>query len=215
MKSLPVWLVGFLLLAPAAANAETPHHASVPLESLTQEEAVHLALEPHPKIHKAQAHVEQVRVRLTEARRWFRPRISVYAGERIDTEGHRVGIQFSHDLDELWNRSKTLEAESELAIAEQEFVLTRQAVVEEAVSAYHTWVLAREDRRHLSHSVRRSRRALTHGHQQYEEGLLSRAQLNELEQALENAQRAHQEAYAKLVQSAVRLRQAMGELGLL
>lgn len=215
MRRALAWLLGFLLTAPAVALAGTHSHPTVLLESLTQEEAVHLALEHHPKIYKAQAHVEQVQVRLAEARRWFRPRISVYAGERIDTEGHRVGIQFSHDLDELWNRSKAREAESELAIAEQELVITRQAVVEEAVSAYNGWLLARDERHHLSRRVRRSRRALTHGHEQYEEGLLSRAQLTELEQSLENAQRAHQESYAKLVQSAVRLRQAMGELGLL
>jgi len=61
----------------------------------------------------------------------------------------------------------------------------------------------------------RARRALHHAHEKYEEGLISRAQLTELEQSLETAQQAREETFARLVQSAVRLRQAMGELGIL
>jgi outer membrane protein TolC len=159
--------------------------------------------------------MDQARARLSESRRWFRPRIAVYAGERLDIEGHRAGIQISHDLDDLWNRSKVRDAEAELAVSEQELFLTRQAVVGEAVSAYSAWALAREERQRIARRIGRARRALQHAPEKYEEGLISRAQLTESEQSLETAQQAQQETFARLVQSAVRLRQAMGELGIL
>lgn len=215
MKRLFVWLIMIAVLMPCGVFAEAQLRESAFLEALTQEEAVRTALSHHPKIHQAQARVDQARAGLSESRRWFRPRISVSAGERLDTEGHRAGIQISHDLDDLWNHSKVRDAEAELAVAEQDLFLTRQVVVEEAVSAYSTWALAREERQRISRRIVRARRALHHAHQKYEEGLISRAQLTELEQSLETAQQAQGETFARLVQSAVRLRQAMGELGVL
>lgn len=56
-----------------------------------------------------------------------------------------------------------------------------------------------------------ARRALHHSHEKYEEGLILRAQLAESEQNLETAQQTQQETFARLVQSAVRLRQMGGE----
>ncbi len=215
MKQFSVWLAMLAVLIPGRTFAEERPRESVFLEALTQEEAVRTALTHHPKIHQAQARVDQARARLSESRRWFRPRIAVYAGERLDTEGHRAGIQFSHDLDDLWNRSKVRDAEAELTVSEQDLFLTRQTVVGEAVSAYSAWALAREERQRIARRIMRARRALHHAHQKYEEGLISRAQLTELEQGLETAQQAQQETFARLVQSAVRLRQAMGELGIL
>ncbi|GEM_PF-1950845 len=215
MKRLSVWLMMFVILIPGRSFAEGQPHENAFLEAITQEEAIRVALVRHSKIHRGQARVDQARARLSESRRWFRPRIAVYAGERLDIEGHRAGIQFSHDLDDLWNHSKVRDAEAELAIAEQDLFLTRQAVVEEAVSAYSTWALAREERQRIARRIVRARRALHHAHQKYEEGLISRAQLTELEQSLETAQQAREATFARLVQSAVRLRQAMGELGVL
>ncbi len=215
MRRLAVWLMMLAVLMPGRVSAEGPERESAFLEALTQEEAVRAALSRHPKIHQAQARMDQARARLSESRRWFRPRISVSAGERLDTEGHRAGIQISHDLDDLWNHSKVRNAEAELAISEQDLFLTRQAVVEEVVSAYSRWALAREERQRISRRIVHARRALHHAHQKYEEGLISRAQLTELEQSLDTAQQAQQETFARLVQSAVRLRQAMGELGVL
>ncbi len=215
MKRFPVWLIMFVVLMPGRSAAEGQPRESAFLEALSQEEAVQAALTHHPKIHQAQARIDQARARLSESRSWFRPRIAVYAGERLDTGGHRAGIQISHDLDDLWNRSKVRDAEAELAVAEQDLFLTRQAVVEEAVSAYSTWALAREERQRIARRIVRARRALGHAHEQYEEGLISRAQLTELEQSLDTAQQAQEETFARLVQSAVRLRQAMGELGVL
>lgn len=232
MKSslwLFIWTVSIWILSPAcvmaavrpiepsesqtrtelAAQLGTPSE----LEFLTQAEAVRVALVHHPKIHQAQARLDQARARLSEARRWFRPRIAVYAGERLDTQGHRAGIQISHDLDNLWNRSKIHDAEAELVVSEQDLFLTRQAVVEETVSAYNAWTLARGECKRIARRIGSVRRALRHAHEQYEEGLISRAQLTELEQKLDTAQQAQEESSARLVQSAVRLRQAMGELG--
>ncbi len=215
MKWLSAWLMALVVLNPGMVFAEGQPRESAFLEALTQEEAVRIALSHHPKIHQAQARMDQARARLSESRRWFRPRIAVYAGERLDTEGHRAGIQFSHDLDDLWNRSKVRDAEAELAVSEQDLFLTRQMVVEEAVSAYSAWALAREERQRIARRIVRVRRALHHAHEKYEEGLISRAQLTELEQGLDTAQQAQQETFARLVQSAVRLRHAMGELGIL
>lgn len=215
MKRLLVLLTALAVLMPDPVFADGQPRESAFLEALSQEEAVRAALIHHPKICQAQARVNQAKVRLSESRRWFRPQIAVYAGERLDTEGHRAGIQISHDLDDLWNRSRVRDAEAELAVAEQNLFLTRQGVVQEAVSAYSAWALAREERQRIVRRIMRARRALRHAHEKYEEGLISRAQLTELEQSLETAQQAQAETFARLIQSAVRLRQAMGELGIL
>lgn len=187
--------------------------SSAHLESLTQEEAVRTALERHPYIQRAQARVAQARTRLADARHWFRPKVSVYAGERLDAERHRIGIQITHDLDDLWNWSRARIAEAELVVAEQDLTLTRHETVAETVAAHNGWILAREERRRMARRVEHARQALARGRERYEEGLISRAQLADLEQTLETAERLHQEAFARLIQSAVRLRQSMGELG--
>ena len=214
MKRFLAGILSILLFFPGAPTAgarmQTAH-----LESLTQEEAVETALSRHPRVQKARTQVERARTRLSEAHRWFHPRIAFYAGERLDVEGHRVGIQLSQELDDVWNRSKIRDAEAELVLAEQDLSLTCQTVVEEAVSAYHTWLRVREEYRRASRRVPRVRHDLAHAWDQYEEGLISRAQIRELEQSLENAERAYGETFAHFIQSAVRLRQAMGELGVL
>ncbi len=190
-----------------------PAWATEHLESLNQEEVVQIALAHHPQIERAQAKARQAQARLEEAKRWFRPNISVYAGERLDTEGHRVGVQFSQDLDSLWDRSRQRQAAAELEIVEQDLALTRQSVVSEAVAAYSAWDSARTGRQRAELRVRRFRAALKHLRGRYEEGLATQAQVRRLEESLEEAERSQGKASGDLMQAAVRLRQAMGELG--
>ena len=183
------------------------------LESLSQEEVVRIALAHHPHIERAQAKTRQAQSRLEEAKRWFRPNISVYAGERLDTEGHRVGVQFSQDLDSLWDRSRRSQAAAELEIAEQDLALIRQSVVGEAVAAYNAWIVARTGRRHAELRVTRFRSALERVRARYEEGLATQEQVRRTEESLEEAERSQEKSFGDLMQAAVRLRQAMGELG--
>ena len=213
--ALALWLVLiFLLLSATRVFGESAPQTAF-LESLSQAEAVETALENHPRIHRAQARVRQAEARLAESRRWFRPRLSLYAGERLDADSHRVGVQVSHDLDALWDRSKARDAEQELTVAEQEMALTRQEVVQELVAACEGWTLARGEWERSSRRVRLAQRALEHGQEKHEEGLISSSKLTDLEQAVETAQHEQEESFSRFVQAAVRYRQALGELGVL
>lgn len=215
LLALALWAALIFLLLSAARAFGEPAPQTAHLESLTQAEAVETALRHHPKIHRAQARVRQAEARLAESRRWFRPQLSLYAGERLDSDSHRVGVQVSHDLDALWDRSKTRDAEQELAMAEQDLALMRQAVVQELVASCEGWTLARGEWERSSQRVRRAQRALEHGQEQHDEGLIASARLAELEQAVETAQHDQEEGFSRLVQAAVRYRQALGELGVL
>ncbi len=214
MKAV-VWLLLllmlFMVLSASARGAEIPSVVDH-LESLTREEAIRHALDHHPKLAQAGAHLRQAEARLAEVRRWFRPNISVYAGRRFDQDSQRFGVQVSQDVDALWDRSRQRQAEAAVAALEQEQRLTRQAVVEEAAGAYDGWILARMDLRRRRAERSRAALALQRAREQYDEGLISASRLAELEKSLEESERSAAEAFAHLSRAALRLRHAMGEV---
>ena len=209
--------LGLLLLWPAvfvrsAYPAELPS-AVEHLESLTPEEAVRQALEAHPKLAKAEAHLRQAQVRLAEASRWFRPNVSLYAGERLDADRHRFGIQVSQDIDALWDRSKQQAAGAEVSAAQQDLLIARQEAVREVSAAYDGWILAKLNAHRAALRRTHARTILEHAREQYDEGLIAASRLAELEKSSDEAERASAESCAHLSEAALRLRQAMGEVG--
>ncbi len=205
--------VGAWLAVALGLGITTPAWAGELSASLTQAEVVRAALANHLKIAQAEAQVQQARHQLDAARRWFRPQLSLSAGERLDQDGHRVGVQVSQDLDALWDRSRVHEAQAMLIESEQALELVRQTVVTEAVAAHDAWVLAQLERWRNERRRDRAREALQRAQQQYDDGLISAARFAELEQMLEDAERSVTEASLRLGQATLRVRQAMGELG--
>ena len=210
------WLAAFVIplwvLRPAF-SADDAITLDLLLKVLPQETAVERGLTRHPTIVKAKARVDQARVRLDEHKRWFRPKISLYAGERIDADRRRFGIQFSHDLDALWDRAPAREAEAELAIAEQELFMTQQAVVKEVSQACEACLLARMKAVQAAIHRDRCSQELDRGRNQYEEGLLSKERIAGLEKSLEEADHEIMKSSIEITQAILRLRQAMGEMG--
>lgn len=204
-------VVGALLVIPIWVLR--PARAEEPLETLTREQVVQQALACHPAIVSAEARVTQAQARLASARRWFRPQLSVSAGERFETARHRFGIQVSHDLDALWDRTAVRQAAAELTVAEQALALTRQTTVADAAAAYDAWILARLGQQRAARRLTRAQEAVAHGRTQYDDGLIAVSHLRELEKAVEEAEDATAETSARLYQAALKLRQAMGALG--
>lgn len=209
---LAVLIVPLWVLRPAF-SVEDPVALDLLLELLTKGKAIERGLVDHPDIAKARARLDRARVRLDENKRWFRPKVSMYAGERLDADRHRFGIQFSHDLDALWNHAPVREAEADLVIAEQELILTRQAVVKEVSAAYEACLLARMKAGQAALRRDRCVRELDRGRNQYEEGLIPGGRLAELEKSLEEADREAMSSSGEIAQAMLRLRQAMGAVG--
>ncbi len=197
----------------SSARASEPAPATDHLESLTKKEAVAQALRSHPKLAKAEAHLRQADSRLVESRRWLRPSVSIYAGRRFDLDSHRFGVQVSQDIDGLWDHSKQQEAQAQVCVAQQDLLIARQEVVREVSTAYDGWILVKLNAHRAALRRVHAHKVLEHARGQYDEGLIAASRLAELEKSSDEAERASAESFAHLSEAALRLRQAMGEVG--
>lgn len=139
MKTYMLCLYIFLIASPLGFTAELP-------PDLTLEEAIETALQNNPNITIAKERIAQAEVDLREARRRFKPNLSIHAGYNPTTENRGIGLAVSQDLDRLLgsNRKEREWARLNLKIAKQELLLTIQKVTEEVTQAYLNYQLAKE-----------------------------------------------------------------------
>ena len=105
------------------------------------DEAIARALAHSPEVAMAEAKVAQADAQLRSAKHgWFRPQVSVYAGDSIFSGTMRGGIQVTQDLDRLLtlNRDEVRQAHHALLLARQELILAKERVVRHTQEAWAT-----------------------------------------------------------------------------
>ena len=172
------------------------------------------ALAHSQEVAIAQARVAAAEDALRSAKHgWFRPQISVYAGESAATGATRAGIQVSQDIDRLLtrNRDEVRQAEHRLTIAQQELTRMEQSVTREVCDARRRVQLLERVVALKAQAVQSRAAIVSLAQTQFDHGAVSLERLLSAKQAAAQAQQELWQTRGDVQQARVALAQLLGD----
>ena len=178
------------------------------------DEALRRAFIHSPEITMADAKVSYAESQVRAAKHgWFRPQVSVYAGDNVLTGTMRGGIQVTQDLDRLLtlNRDEVRQAQHALLLARQELALTKARVTRQVHDTWTTYQRL-ESLTHLrAQAVIQRERVYLLTQTQFDVGAVSLEPLLTTQQALLQAEQGLFEAQLDLGNAHAAFAQLIGE----
>ena len=175
---------------------------------------VQRALAHSPEVAIARARVEEAEDALRGAKRgWFRPQISVYAGESAATGATRAGIQVSQDVGRLFtlNRDEVRQTDHRLLIAKQELIHAQQAVIRQVYEAKLRVRLLEQQITQRRQTVAAREQVVVLTQTQFTAGAVSLERLLAVQQAAAQAQQELRKTENEWQQARAVLTQLLGE----
>ena len=185
-------------------------------ESPSLDDAIARALAHSSEVAMAEAKVSYTEAQVRAARRgWFRPQVSVFAGDSVVTAKMRAGIQVTQDLDRLLtlNRDEVRQAEHALILAQQELILAKERVTRQ-VSDAHLQLQHLDQLIHRRAQTVMDRDTIYHLVQtQFEVGAVPLEHLLATQEALASAEQRLLEAQLELSKAEFAFAQLLGDAG--